>query len=628
MKSLGNLLNIRSFLSVLVTAGLLWFVCCGMLSSTPAFAAKSSDSMIDLVFVIDNSGSMRKNDPSFITPQVVETFVRQLSPLSQVGIVLFDQDARLLSPMTRISGQQAEQEIISGLKKIDYRGQHTNTPVGIERAIYELKTNGSPLAQKGIVLITDGIVDTGNLKKDQESTQWLKQDLTTQCKHLDIRIFGIALTESADFSLIQTLALRTDGEYFRTYKASEISAVLEQIQIHMAPEPKPALAPLPLLPEPPEGPKTEPTQAPQVAKSTPQKPLTNGKGVVVTEKSAWMISLTLVLVVMALIGALVFFFIQNAKRKGTTAQDTEKKPNIPEAHLEDLENICGQDNPVKKLDKARINVGRSLRNDIVIQQPAISGFHATIEFRNMAFYLEDQRSTNGTQLNGSRVTPNEPVRLKSGDRITFAKYDFKFIMVDQLPFGDTVMLSMTALADPEAEATIVLDLEGADSKQGLISCLQNHLMQIYGLGPKHKAFVNTYFAHDALDIIAVAAHENLKLTKADAEQHCTPIMKNKAFYVVCSLPPAIDKAAEWYGTRHNGFTQFIFKWIRSDQYQSAQSDQLCIVTFGQDPSTWVSITIVPTHAENNPVEIMSVDFLNEEEKSSLALDFDHHGRVL
>ena len=82
----------------------------------------------------------------------------------------------------------------------------------------------------------------------------------------------------------------------------------------------------------------------------------------------------------------------------------------------------------------------------------------------MAFYLEDQRSTNGTQLNGNRVTPNEPVRLKSGDRITFAKYDFKFIMVDQVPFGDTVMISMTGLADPDADDTIVLDLEGSEPK--------------------------------------------------------------------------------------------------------------------------------------------------------------------
>ena len=201
-------------------------------------------------------------------------------------------------------------------------------------------------------------------------------------------------------------------------------------------------------------------------------------------------------------------------------------------------------------------------------------------------------------------------------------------MVDQVPSSDTVMMSMTALADPEAEATIVLDLDGADSKQGLISCMQNHLMQIYGLGPKHKAFVNTYFAHDTIDIIATTAHENLQLTTNDAEQHCSPIMKDKAFYLVCSLPAAIDKAADWFKDNYNGFTQFIFKWIRSESYQTAQSEQLCIITFGQAPATWVSITIVPTHSDPEPVEIMSVDFLSEEEKSSLALDFDHHGRVI
>ncbi len=251
MKKIANLANIRSFLSLSTIAGsLFWFALGALVPISPAHAETGSGPMMDLVFVIDNSGSMRKNDPNFITPQVVETFVRQLPPMSQVGSVLYDQNARLLRPLSGISGEQAEQELMASLKKIDYRGQHTNTPVGIERAIYELRTNGRPLSQKGIVLITDGIVDTGDPKKDEKSTQWLKKDLTAQCKQLDIRIFGIALTEAADFSLIQTLALRTDGEYFRTYEASEISSVLTQIQAHMAPEPKPDLAPLALLPEP------------------------------------------------------------------------------------------------------------------------------------------------------------------------------------------------------------------------------------------------------------------------------------------------------------------------------------------------------------------------------------------
>jgi pSer/pThr/pTyr-binding forkhead associated (FHA) protein/Mg-chelatase subunit ChlD len=621
MKKKVRLLSIRMISILITTATLLLGAFSGMIA--PARAAGNAEPVIDLVFVIDNSGSMRKNDPNFITPKVVETFVRQLPESSNVGVVLFDQSARILSPMTRISGKQDGSEIIAGLKKIDYRGQFTNTPMGMERAIYELKTHGRPLAEQGIVLITDGIVDTGEPVKDQELTQWLKKDLTTQCTQLGIRIFGIAFTEDADFSLIQTLAVRTSGEYFRAHEATEISNVLNQVQAHMTPPPKKDLSPLPLIPEPV---KETAKDAPD-SQSTPSRDESGKNAVVMTKTNSWM-SMALALVIAALIGVLVFFYLQTTRRRHIDGQADDLDLDIPEAHLE----VMGQDvdgnAAIHKLNKARINIGRSQRNDIVIQQPAVSSFHATIDFRNMAFYLEDQRSTNGTQLNGLRMAPNEPLRLKSGDRITFAKYDFKFVMVDQIPFGETVMLSMTALADPEAEATVVLDLDGADTKQGLISCLQNHLMQIYGLGPKHKNFVNTFFAHDTLDIIATAAHDNLKLTRGDAEQHCTPILKNKAYYVVCSLPAAIDKAADWYGAHHKGFTQFIFKWIRSERYRSEQCELLCIVTFGQDPATWVSITIVPTHSEADPVEIMSVDFLNDEEKKSLALDFDNHGRVL
>jgi pSer/pThr/pTyr-binding forkhead associated (FHA) protein len=620
MKKMVRLLSTGIISILLIAAAFLLGTPSDPAAPAPALAADGTGPLMDLVFVIDNSGSMRKNDPNSITPKVVETFVRQLPESTQVGVVLFDESARVLSPMTLITGLRDGNAIIAGLDKIDYRGQFTNTPMGMERAIYELKTHGRPLAEKGIVLITDGIVDTGHPEKDQELTRWLKKDLSDQSRQLGIRVFGIAFTEDADFSLIQTLAVRTGGEYFRTHEASEISDVLTQVQAHMTPPPKQELAPLPLIPEPAEKPAEGGESATQ--------PASGENAVVMTESNAWMISLTLALVIAVLVVALVFFYIQNAKRKKGDDQAPEAAMDIPEAHLEAMEPAEDGSNEEYKLDKARINIGRSQRNDIVIQQPAVSSFHATIDFRNMAFYLEDQRSTNGTQLNGMRLTPNEPLRLKSGDRITFARYDFKFVMVDQIPFGETVMLSMTALADPEAEATVVLDLDGADTKQGLISCLQNHLMQIYGLGPKHKDFVNTYFAHDTLDIVATTAHENLKLTRGDNEQHCTPIVKNKAYYVVCSLPAAIDKAADWYGTHHKGFTQFIFKWIRSERYRSEQCEMLCIVTFGQDPATWVSITIVPTHSDTDPVEIMSVDFLNDEEKKSLALDFDNHGRVL
>jgi pSer/pThr/pTyr-binding forkhead associated (FHA) protein/Mg-chelatase subunit ChlD len=605
----------------------------GIMCSNTAHA--DPDHALDLVFVIDNSGSMKKNDPNFITPQVVSTFVRQLANNTQVGVVLFDQKARLLIPMTLISSATAQQKVINSLKKIDYRGQFTNTPIGIERALYELKTNGRAEAQKGIIFVTDGIVDTGNKLKDQELTQWLKKDITAKSKLLGIRIFGIALTEAADYSLIQTLAAKTDGEYFRTFEAGEISGVLKQIKLLMTPpkpEPAPELAPLPLLPVPEEKTQAEPDPAEPVQVQKPpsrqsQLPDENEK-VKETGKGFWMIAFALALVAIALIGALAFFFYQNMRSRQTGLLKSDKDIMIPEAYLENSDHVQEIDRIPYKIEKDVTNIGRSKRNDLVIEEPAISSFHATIEYRNMYFYLEDQRSTNGTLVNDQKLSANDPVRLKSGDCISFAKFKFIFNITNQIPFGDTVLLSRTALEDPDAEATVVLDLENANSKQGLMSCIQNHLIQIYGLSPKHKEYVNTYFAAETLDIIATTAHKNLQKTVEDGKQYCTPIIKNKAFFIICTLPASIESASQWYGKKHKGFTQFIFKWIRSEHYKTAECEQLCIVTFGQDPATWVSITIVPTHSQPDPIEIMSVDFLNEEEKASLALDFDNHGRVI
>jgi hypothetical protein len=35
---------------------------------------------------------------------------------------------------------------------------------------------------------------------------------------------------------------------------------------------------------------------------------------------------------------------------------------------------------------------------------------------------------------------SKPVRLKSGDKITFAVYEFRFLLPDLAPFGETVMI--------------------------------------------------------------------------------------------------------------------------------------------------------------------------------------------
>ena len=119
----------------------------------------------DVILVLDNSGSMKKNDPEFLTGQAVKEFVSRLNDSTRLAIIIFDQDVRLAMPLAFLSEQSREQ-VVQSLEQVSYKGLFTDSPAAIERAIYELKNAGREEAQKFIVFMTDGIVDTGNTQKD------------------------------------------------------------------------------------------------------------------------------------------------------------------------------------------------------------------------------------------------------------------------------------------------------------------------------------------------------------------------------------------------------------------------------------------------------------------------------
>jgi hypothetical protein len=63
------------------------------------------------------------------------------------------------------------------------------------------------------------------------------------------------------------------------------------------------------------------------------------------------------------------------------------------------------------------NVGRGPGNDLVLVDPAVSWNHATLWLEGDAMWIRDLSSTNGTWINGRRITAQE--RLSPGDRLRF-----------------------------------------------------------------------------------------------------------------------------------------------------------------------------------------------------------------
>ena len=73
------------------------------------------------------------------------------------------------------------------------------------------------------------------------------------------------------------------------------------------------------------------------------------------------------------------------------------------------------------------SIGRIDGNDCILPDYAISKKHALIEDRRGTYLLKDNGSTNGTLLNGERLQ-TKPVAMKDQDVISFARYEFTFLL--------------------------------------------------------------------------------------------------------------------------------------------------------------------------------------------------------
>jgi pSer/pThr/pTyr-binding forkhead associated (FHA) protein len=83
------------------------------------------------------------------------------------------------------------------------------------------------------------------------------------------------------------------------------------------------------------------------------------------------------------------------------------------------------------LDKPVLIIGRSSSADLVLQDPLVSGRHAQLRWQDGVAILDDLRSTNGTLVNGQRVTSSHAIR--PGDVIQMGHTKLLFQRADHRP---------------------------------------------------------------------------------------------------------------------------------------------------------------------------------------------------
>ncbi len=98
------------------------------------------------------------------------------------------------------------------------------------------------------------------------------------------------------------------------------------------------------------------------------------------------------------------------------------------------------DPSIIKMDKTRLSIGRSSRNDICLSDPFASRLHAELRRENEQMLLVDNGSANGTYLNGQKMTG--ALRMRVGDIVRIGETEIEYSEGEQSAIsGATVFLS-------------------------------------------------------------------------------------------------------------------------------------------------------------------------------------------
>jgi Mg-chelatase subunit ChlD len=362
---------------------------------------------LDVVLVLDQSGSMKQSDPERVLLQAVGAFVGGLRDQDGFGLVLFGGQARAAYPLNLLTSDATRREALGEVNRVRYGESRTNIAAGVERGLYELRQRGRIEAAPVLVFLTDGIMDTGSRAKDAEMRVWLRGPLLSEARERGVRVFSIALTEQADYVLMQEIAAATKGDYFRALQVGEVAGIFAKIHARLTPAPS--------SPSPPPAPAlTMPPPAPSAGQSVPW---------------IWIAAAATGILVLLLGVMVARRRLRPAGRRGSaessilpTPAPSSPLPAAPRsapAYLWDQRS--GRSIP---LAVPLTRIGRGTDNDMVIAEPQVSAHHAEIGFRQGHYYLRDLRSTNGTWVNQQRIKAE--TMLKANDAIRFDEFVYTF----------------------------------------------------------------------------------------------------------------------------------------------------------------------------------------------------------
>lgn len=170
-------------------------------------------SSVDIVFVIDRSGSMSSNDRNGNRKKVVSEFINASSDGDRMAVVTYNTKATILPSDAAFAVTKEEKEAL--VSEINYSANgNTDSTLGLQNALDILINNRRDDADsRNIILLTDG--------KDTHKS-YPYDTIIENAVQNGIKIYTIGLGSGIDADRLMELAVKTGAQYYYATNADEL----------------------------------------------------------------------------------------------------------------------------------------------------------------------------------------------------------------------------------------------------------------------------------------------------------------------------------------------------------------------------------------------------------------------
>ena len=218
----------RKVLTGLLTAFALLLSLTG---SITAFAVDTPNAnRMNVVFVMDESGSMAKTDGSSLRYDAMDLFLGLATESGNyMGAVAFDEDVILQRDITAIEGLNDKTALSQEVRRVGSRGD-TNIGKAIETAVQMLQDSGNPSLPSAVILLSDGNTDLGGNDDRLQESYASRENAINIARANGYKIYSVCLNTNgdADPAELQEISSATGGTSVEVRSADDLKEVFSQ----------------------------------------------------------------------------------------------------------------------------------------------------------------------------------------------------------------------------------------------------------------------------------------------------------------------------------------------------------------------------------------------------------------